>query len=1307
MERQGTPRRPAGGRLKPIGQESVRYLETNKVRMLLEDLISDLVINQPNDPRRWVHTKLGQILGVNSPHQNGEGHPGSEQEPDANESPKSDAEQGAAKKSRDYAIRLFAEVTGPAGSDSLHFTRRGLASKFDPKAFRAWEQEAGIQLRDLVTKLGGEPSTQQETATQTEEEAKPKPAAENPSRRSVTIETTVQTGTATTAADANTECSLRIIAVNDVYELHNFAHLDTIIKKFRTPNTITMLPGDFIAPSLLSSLDHGKGMIDVMNKVGIDYVCFGNHETDVPFDELQKRIAEYQGVWVNTNMPSFAIEPALPTHAIVDVKGGGQERRVGLLGLLTEDKNLYQKGAFGGAEIEPVVETALKFKALLDEKEKLDLIIPMTHQVVARDREMARSHPEFPLLMGAHDHDVYIEKVNGVDIVKTGADAVYAAIVDITWTDASTKEPEIEVTQLTCADYPPNPEIVDLVKQHMHVVEMIETARLCEAPKGVQLRSVGMRREPTTVGTMLTTALRDGLGCQGVMIDAGAIRANRIYPEETQFLTYGDLKQEIPFDTHVVVVPLSGQVVFDAVKASRAPSYLDPPVETGGFLQTDDGILWDKETNAVTHIGGEPIDLKAEYQIGVVLLSLHGMNKNQPLIDWSNEHPELVPPADAESGQPAKNVIVSHYSKVVWMQMGDLGEIDQDDDGRITVDEVRAAAAKVLGQDPPEMVIQNLMQAVDEDNDGSVSKEEFMRFMQFYRNMMAPKEAKENCTLRIIAVNDVYELDNFAHLDTVIKQYRTPNTITMLAGDFVAPSLLSSLDHGKGMIDVMNAVGIDYVCFGNHETDVPFDALLERIKEYKGVWINTNMPSFNIEPPLPEYAVVNVEGGGQSRKVGLLGLLTDDKNLYQAGAFGGAVIEPVVPTAVKYKALLEEKEGVDLVIPMTHQVIAQDRDMARSNPEFPLLMGGHDHDVYIEKVNGVDIVKTGADAVFAAVVDVTWPNSETSGGQPTITVEKIKCSDFHASHKIQALVKKHMHIVEVIEMARLVSIEPGMTSVGMRREPTSMGILLTTAVRDGLQVDGVMMDAGAIRGNRTYPEDQTFFTYGDLKKEIPFDTEVAVVPLTGEVVQAAIAWSRRLSLQDPPLETGGYLQTDDGITWDRETNTVTHIGKEPIDLARTYRMGVVYLSLNGMNRNQPLIDWSNANPDLVPPMEVPRPAKNIIIEHYARGTWSQLSKLATFDDLDVNQDGMLTAEEVKVGASRILGQEVPDMVVEDLMKAVDTDNSGTVSKEEFEKIIQYVIKTGQSLTNAFHKVSTPKRTKSHLGGFPTVPNTPS
>ena len=116
-------------------------------------------------------------------------------------------------------------------------------------------------------------------------------------------------------------------------------------------------------------------------------------------------------------------------------------------------------------------------------------------------------------------------------------------------------------------------------------------------------------------------------------------------------------------------------------------------------------------------------------------------------------------------------------------------------------------------------------------------------------------------------------------------------------------------------------LGVDYVCFGNHENDIPLDELRLRIAEFKGKWINSNMPDWT--PALPEYAVFDITSGGKCKKIGLLGLNTIDKNLYQQGAFGGAMATalPVIDTARNLRKKLVEQLGCDLVIPMTHQVI--------------------------------------------------------------------------------------------------------------------------------------------------------------------------------------------------------------------------------------------------------------------------------------------------------------------------------------------------------------------------------------------------
>ena len=59
-------------------------------------------------------------------------------------------------------------------------------------------------------------------------------------------------------------------------------------------------------------------------------------------------------------------------------------------------------------------------------------------------------------------------------------------------------------------------------------------------------------------------------------------------------------------------------------------------------------------------------------------------------------------------------------------------------------------------------------------------------------------------TLTLVAVNDVYDLEHLPKLRTLVDavkaERREGRVITTLAGDFLSPSVLSSLDRGRGMV---------------------------------------------------------------------------------------------------------------------------------------------------------------------------------------------------------------------------------------------------------------------------------------------------------------------------------------------------------------------------------------------------------------------------------------------------------------------------------------------------------------------------
>jgi len=101
--------------------------------------------------------------------------------------------------------------------------------------------------------------------------------------------------------------------------------------------------------------------------------------------------------------------------------------------------------------------------------------------------------------------------------------------------------------------------------------------------------------------------------------------------------------------------------------------------------------------------------------------------------------------------------------------------------------------------------------------------------------------------LTIAHFNDVYEIGpveggrvgGLARVATVIKDLRRSNSPVMvtLGGDYLSPSALAvpRIDGepigGRQMVDVLNAVGLEWATLGNHEFDLPEPAFRARMQQ--------------------------------------------------------------------------------------------------------------------------------------------------------------------------------------------------------------------------------------------------------------------------------------------------------------------------------------------------------------------------------------------------------------------------------------------------------------------------------------------
>lgn len=516
------------------------------------------------------------------------------------------------------------------------------------------------------------------------------------------------------------DARLRIVSVNDVYSLERLPRLRTLVERARGADPadalLVVVAGDFLAPSLLSSLDAGRAMVACLRDVGVTHVVLGNHEDDIPLAELRQRMAELGAVWLGTNVHGF--EPHLAARDVVTLKGAsGAVRKVGLVGVVMRDEGVYRAAPFGGASLDAPNEAAVReARSLL--ASGCDCVIPVTHQDVQDDRALARApvSPPFPVVLGGHEHVVVQERVEGTWVLKAGMDAEHAAVVDLAWDESGALS--TTVTIASTSDFAEDAALRAKVDAAMGKVRALEAATLYTVPEGVRLSSVGTRVRPATMGTLVCNRLRDALGADAAIFNGGGIRASRDYPAR---LTYGDVKTELPFDNEVVVARLPGRVLAEAVAASRAHA----PEEFGGYLQVDDRTEVDGTTQAVVRVAGAPLDPAREYGVAMVRDLLTGMDHIEPLVRFGKEHPERVPPPG--SGREVKMVLVESFALSLWNRLGGFDTVDLNHDGRVSEEELELAIAQTNHEPRSPVAARLVLQTLDTEHAGAITRDEAAR----------------------------------------------------------------------------------------------------------------------------------------------------------------------------------------------------------------------------------------------------------------------------------------------------------------------------------------------------------------------------------------------------------------------------------------------------------------------------------------------------------------------------------------------------------------------------------------------------
>ena len=402
------------------------------------------------------------------------------------------------------------------------------------------------------------------------------------------------------------ETKLYIASINDMHaNIDNMPKLAYVLDSLRTvhPDLLLFSAGDNRSGNPINdrAAEPARPMYELMNAVGFDLSCFGNHEWDSGIEALRTvmNVANFPFVCANVTFDDTLNIPVSP-YVIFERNG----LKIGVIGAIQLGPNgipdFHPQNATG-SHFRPAAEAIPEYLSLRDECNALFLL---SHNGFEEDIELAEQFPQFDAIFGGHSHTLVDSTriFNGVMVTQAMNKVKYLTLSTFTF-DKNGKMIAKESQVIP----------IGTVKQKDEKVKaMVDEFNNNE----VFLKVMGYN----------DAAIVDCYECLGsFMADANLT----LVDADMSFQNYGgvrfdtlgvrpiilkDLLSLDPFDNELILFNMTGQEIVDFLGVSfftdHGPNYCSGCTYT--YSVDDEGQMKDCK---VTLANGTPLDLKATYKV--------------------------------------------------------------------------------------------------------------------------------------------------------------------------------------------------------------------------------------------------------------------------------------------------------------------------------------------------------------------------------------------------------------------------------------------------------------------------------------------------------------------------------------------------------------------------------------------------------------------------------------------------------------------------------------------------------------------
>lgn len=402
------------------------------------------------------------------------------------------------------------------------------------------------------------------------------------------------------------ETKLYIASINDMHaNIDNMPLLATVVDSLRTlyPDMLLFSAGDNRSGNPINDRtpQPATPMAELMNAIGFDLSCFGNHEWDNGPKALRDviNLSKFPYICCNVTFDdSLGIKSApYITYEINGIK-------IGVIGAIQLGMNGlpdFHPNKAGGSHFRPCEEVIPEYLSLRKECNALFLL---SHCGFEEDVELANKFPEFDAIFGGHSHTLVDSArfFNGVMITQSLNKVKYLTFSTFTFDkEGKMIDKKSEVIPLKTVKTP-KPEVQAMVDQYNSNKVFDEV---------VGYNDVAVEDCQECLGSLMADAGLEMTGAQMSFQNHGGVRFDTL---GARSITLRDLFSLDPFDNELVLFNMTGQEIVDFLAVSMFTDY--GPNYCGGctysFSVDDEGMMKDCK---VKLSDGKPMDLKKTYKV--------------------------------------------------------------------------------------------------------------------------------------------------------------------------------------------------------------------------------------------------------------------------------------------------------------------------------------------------------------------------------------------------------------------------------------------------------------------------------------------------------------------------------------------------------------------------------------------------------------------------------------------------------------------------------------------------------------------